>query len=132
MILHGGYCKEYVKGKRPVGVMLEDTWLLRFVYRSELHLDKTDARKRITIPVVEQESLAVFTKPSKNKTTQLQISFKWERRRRASDTYAPSLRSGSTMALWHRSTGPIGILFGGVTDEDTNEETLESTFHNDL
>ena len=28
----GGYCKEYVKGQRPVGVMLEDTWLLKYVY----------------------------------------------------------------------------------------------------
>jgi hypothetical protein len=27
----GGYCKEYTKGKRPVGVMLDDTWLLRLV-----------------------------------------------------------------------------------------------------
>jgi hypothetical protein len=26
----------------------------------------------------------------------------------------------------------MGILFGGVTDEDTSEETLESVFHNDL
>ena len=25
----GGYCKEYVKGSRPVGVMLEDTWFLK-------------------------------------------------------------------------------------------------------
>ena len=32
----GGYCKEYVKGQRPVGVMLEDTWLLRYVYPSHL------------------------------------------------------------------------------------------------
>ena len=27
----GGYCKEYTKGKRPIGIMLEDTWLLRSV-----------------------------------------------------------------------------------------------------
>lgn len=26
----------------------------------------------------------------------------------------------------------MGVLFGGVTDEDTNEETLESVFHNDM
>ena len=26
----------------------------------------------------------------------------------------------------------IGILFGGVTDEETNEETLEGVFWNDL
>lgn len=25
----GGYCKEYTKGSRPVGVMLDDTWFLR-------------------------------------------------------------------------------------------------------
>ena len=29
-ILHGGYVKEYVKGTRPKGVALSDTWLLRF------------------------------------------------------------------------------------------------------
>ncbi len=31
ILLHGGYCKEYVKGSRPVGVMLDDTWFLRCV-----------------------------------------------------------------------------------------------------
>jgi hypothetical protein len=25
----GGYCKEYTKGKRPIDVMLDDTWFLR-------------------------------------------------------------------------------------------------------
>lgn len=34
------------------------------------------------------------------------------------------------MALWAAKN--MGVLFGGVTDEDTNEETLESVFHNDL
>jgi len=34
----GGYCKEYIKGKRPVGVMLEDTWLLKFVHRFILEI----------------------------------------------------------------------------------------------
>ncbi|KAF8836041.1 galactose oxidase [Paxillus ammoniavirescens] len=29
IVLHGGYCKEYSKGKRPVGVMLDDTWFLK-------------------------------------------------------------------------------------------------------
>jgi len=34
------------------------------------------------------------------------------------------------MALWaNKSTG---ILFGGVSDDDTSEETLESLFWNDL
>ena len=66
--------------------------------------------------------------PGKSQTTQLSI--KWERRKRASDAYAPSLRSGCTMTLW--AAKGMGILFGGVTDEDTNEETLESVFWNDL
>ena len=34
------------------------------------------------------------------------------------------------MALW--ATKGMGIMFGGVTDEDKHEETLESVFHNDL
>jgi hypothetical protein len=34
------------------------------------------------------------------------------------------------MALWQAKT--LGVLFGGVTDEDNNEETLESKFWNDL
>ncbi len=34
------------------------------------------------------------------------------------------------MTLW--GIRDLGVLFGGVTDEDTNEETLESVFHNDL
>ncbi|KAH0834643.1 hypothetical protein J3R83DRAFT_10152 [Lanmaoa asiatica] len=29
IVLHGGYCKEYTKGKRPVGVILDDTWFLK-------------------------------------------------------------------------------------------------------
>ncbi|KAG9311923.1 hypothetical protein JVU11DRAFT_8184 [Chiua virens] len=29
IVLYGGYCKEYTKGKRPVGVILDDTWLLK-------------------------------------------------------------------------------------------------------
>jgi len=34
------------------------------------------------------------------------------------------------MALW--SAKSTGVLFGGVTDEDTSEEVLESVFWNDL
>ncbi|KAI0338075.1 galactose oxidase, partial [Trametopsis cervina] len=103
ILLHGGYCKEYTKGQRPLGVMLEDTWFLR-----------------MTMPNTEE---------GKAGSSDLPI-MKWERRKRPSTAYAPSIRSGCTMALWaNKSTG---ILFGGVTDEDTNEETLESVFHNDL
>ncbi|KAF9049842.1 hypothetical protein BJ165DRAFT_1341529 [Panaeolus papilionaceus] len=103
IILHGGYCKEYAKGKRPIGVMLEDTWLLKYV-------DSAGSK-------------------SKAPSTPA-IIVKWERRKRPSDAYAPTIRSGCTMALW--GTKGMGILFGGVTDEDTNEETLESVFHNDI
>lgn len=136
VVLHGGYCKEYAKGKRPVGVMLEDTWLLRsvsYVFTLLLHNESTSPCSRITIPT-EQGATATPSKPSKNKASQPQLVFKWERKKRASDAYAPSLRSGCTMALWNRSSGagPTGILFGGVTDEDVHEETLESVFHNDL
>ena len=65
-------------------------------------------------------------KPSK--PTQDALVVKWERRKRGS--YAPSVRSGCTMALW--ASKNTGILFGGVTDEDRHEETLESVFWNDL
>ncbi|KAI0330708.1 galactose oxidase [Cubamyces sp. BRFM 1775] len=104
ILLHGGYCKEYVKGSRPVGVMLDDTWFLRMTLSSET--------------------------PTTGKSSADPLTLKWEKRKKTSTAYAPSLRSGCTMALW--SNKNTGILFGGVTDEDTNEETLESVFHNDL
>lgn len=31
IILHGGYCKRYVKGQRTQGVALEDTWMLNLI-----------------------------------------------------------------------------------------------------
>ncbi|EIW74504.1 galactose oxidase [Coniophora puteana RWD-64-598 SS2] len=103
IVLHGGYCKEYVKGKRPIGVMLDDTWFLR------MSLDT----------------------PAEGKSTSTDtLSLKWEKRKRPSTAFAPSTRSGCTMALW--SAKSMGILFGGVTDEDTDEESLTSVFWNDL
>ncbi|KAI0685730.1 hypothetical protein BC835DRAFT_1408735 [Cytidiella melzeri] len=104
ILLHGGYCKEYQKGQRPIGVMLEDTWFLR-----------------MTLPTAED----VKSTSSSNLPT-----MQWERRKRPSTAYAPSIRSGSTMALWANKN--TGIMFGGVTDEDNHEETLDSVFHNDL
>ena len=94
----GGYCKEYTKGKRPVGVMLDDTWFLR---------------------------MTLATEPTKDPLT-----LKWEKRKKTSTAYAPPLRSGAPMALW--AAKGMGVLFGGVSDEDTGEETLESVFFNDL
>ncbi|KAJ6630788.1 hypothetical protein B0H10DRAFT_1774143 [Mycena sp. CBHHK59/15] len=102
IVLHGGYCKEYAKGKRPVGVMLEDTWFLK---------------------------MAIATPDAANAKSD-PLTVKWERRKRPSTAYAPSLRSGCTMTLWTAKN--TGVLFGGVTDEDTGEETLESIFWNDL
>lgn len=55
---------------------------------------------------------------------------KWERRKRHGKAYAPSLRSGCTMALW--AARDMGVLFGGVSDEDPDEENLTSVFFNDL
>ncbi|TFY62977.1 hypothetical protein EVJ58_g3529 [Rhodofomes roseus] len=102
ILLHGGYCKEYPKGSRPIGIMLDDTWFLR-----------------ITVNEAKE-----------GKSSAEPLSLKWEMRKRATTAYAPSLRSGCTMALWAAKN--IGVLFGGVTDDDTSEETLESVFHNDL
>ncbi|KAF8814972.1 hypothetical protein BYT27DRAFT_6932497 [Phlegmacium glaucopus] len=112
---------EYAKGKRPVGVMLDDTWLLKITLPSTA--DPSPASKPVN-------ALPKVTSKAPNKQPQTQLTIKWERRKRASDAYAPSLRSGCTMTLW--AGKGMGILFGGVTDEDTNEETLESVFWNDL
>ncbi|KAK4705245.1 hypothetical protein P7C70_g960, partial [Phenoliferia sp. Uapishka_3] len=53
---------------------------------------------------------------------------KWEKRKKIG--YAPTPRSGCTMALW--SAKNMGVLFGGVSDEDKDEESLDSTFYNEL
>lgn len=106
ILLHGGYCKEFVKGKRPVGVMLEDTWFLS-----------------MSIATSSPEG-------SSKRRSNADVIAKWDKRKRASTAYIPSLRSGCTMTLW--STKGMGVMFGGVTDEDTSEETLESVFHQDL
>ncbi|CUA77603.1 Kelch repeat-containing protein 3 [Saccharomyces cerevisiae S288c] [Rhizoctonia solani] len=90
-ILHGGYVKEYVKGKRVEGKALEDTWLLQ--------MNPDDPLKP-----------------------------KWEKRKKVG--YAPTPRSGCTMALW--ATRSTGVMFGGVYDEDTSEETLDSVFYQDM
>lgn len=53
---------------------------------------------------------------------------KWERRKRSG--YLPSLRSGCSMTHW--ANKGMGVLFGGVLDEERDEESMESTFYNDL
>ncbi|PPQ95943.1 hypothetical protein CVT26_016109 [Gymnopilus dilepis] len=123
IVLHGGYCKEYQKGKRPVGVMLDDTWLLKIALPSET-TPQTSTTPSAKAPAPGK------SKASSSKTSQAAIIFKWEKRKRPSDAFAPSLRSGCTMTLW--AARNVGVLFGGVTDEDTSEEGLESVFHNDL
>ena len=120
----GGYCKEYTKGKRPIGVMLDDTWFLKYTPSS--------SRPYFLIPNHYINSLSTPTPTAetsqKSKSKQVPLQAKWARRKRPS--YLPSLRSGCTMTLW--ATKGVGVLFGGVTDEDTSEERMESVFWNDL
>ncbi|KAF8056543.1 galactose oxidase [Lyophyllum atratum] len=117
ILLHGGYCKEYAKGKRPVGVMLEDTWFLNMSLTTPVSSASTPAAA----------SAASHSRPKAAPSSDT-LKVKWERRKRPS--YAPPLRSGCTMTLWAAKN--TGVLFGGVTDEDRHEETLESVFWNDL
>ncbi|KAG8875415.1 hypothetical protein FRB98_007809 [Tulasnella sp. 332] len=85
VVLHGGYYKDYIKGKRPIGIALDDTWFLKMSLE----------RKEI----------------------------KWEKRKKIG--YAPSpSRSGCTMALWPAKGQ--GVMFGGVSDVDKDEEVLEN------
>jgi hypothetical protein len=67
---------------------------------------------------------------SSKSSTKLPVKVKWERRKRPSTAFSPPLRSGCTMSLW--AAKGLGVMFGGVTDEDTNEETLESVFWSDM
>ena len=53
---------------------------------------------------------------------------KWERRKKSG--YVPSLRSGCSMTHWAAKS--MGVLFGGVLDEENEEEDMTSTFYNDL
>lgn len=54
---------------------------------------------------------------------------KWEKRKKIG--YAPSTaRSGCSMALW--AAKAQGVLFGGVSDTDKDEEQLDSVFYNDM
>ncbi|KAF9126155.1 hypothetical protein BGW39_006840 [Mortierella sp. 14UC] len=51
---------------------------------------------------------------------------RWEKKKKSGS--APSARSGCSMAPYKNRA----VLFGGVYDDDVNEETLESTFFNEL
>ncbi|GAA6002195.1 Kel3p [Rhodotorula paludigena] len=55
--------------------------------------------------------------------------FKWEKRKNPGMPPNPS-RSGCTMTYW--ANKGMGVLFGGVSDDDKDEETLDSTFYNEL
>ncbi|KAI5450644.1 Kelch repeat-containing protein 3 [Naganishia albida] len=52
---------------------------------------------------------------------------KWEKRKKGG--LAPSLRSGTSMTHW--AAKGLGVLFGGVLDQE-NDEDLSSVFYNDL
>lgn len=102
LILHGGYCKRYVKDQRTQGVALEDTWLLKCT------------------PQADGSLLPVNT-PHGGK-------IEWEKRRKIG--YAPGQRSGCTMVLWV-SKG-MGVLFGGVSDREDDDESMESVLFNEV
>lgn len=53
---------------------------------------------------------------------------KWEKRKRIG--YMPSLRSGCAMTNW--AAKGMGVMFGGVFDEEKDEDSLESVFYNDM
>ncbi|KAF9261281.1 galactose oxidase [Marasmius fiardii PR-910] len=131
IILHGGYCKEYVKGKRPVGVMLDDTWLLKLTLADADSNTTPDSPANPKSPVTPLTSKSRSSKaPSKSKTQADPLQLKWERRKRPSTAYAPALRSGCTMTAW--TARGMGVMFGGVTDEDKGEEGMDSVFWADL
>ncbi|KAF8170947.1 hypothetical protein BJ912DRAFT_1025273 [Pholiota molesta] len=109
IILHGIH-----EGKRPVGVMLEDTWLLKHPNR---------ALPPRPLPLNHQPN------PSHRLPRHL-LRYSSGRNVRGLLSICAMPSSGCTMTLWP-SKG-MGILFGGVTDEDTSEEQLESLFWNDL
>ncbi|KAF8340469.1 uncharacterized protein EI90DRAFT_2906953 [Cantharellus anzutake] len=107
IVLHGGYYQEYVKGKRPQGVVLDDTWFLR---------------PGCSYIATIGNRMSTDTK-----------EFKWERRKKANNAHAPIARSGCTMALWANSSAKsLGIMFGGVRDVDEGDEVLTSEFYNDM
>ncbi|PWN29645.1 hypothetical protein BDZ90DRAFT_225927 [Jaminaea rosea] len=102
VILHGGYCKRYVKGQRTQGVALEDTWMLKLTPQADGSL----------LPANTAQGGKI----------------EWEKRRKIG--YAPGARSGCTMALWGNKS--MGVLFGGVMDREDDEESMESVLFNDL
>lgn len=102
VVLHGGYCKRYVKGQRTQGVALEDTWMLKIT------------------PQADGSLLPVNT-PQGGK-------IEWEKRRKIG--YAPGQRSGCTMALWGNKG--MGVLFGGVSDREDDEESMESVLFDEV
>jgi hypothetical protein len=103
--------------------MLEDTWFLRSVGLLFDNTSSTSPPRSRTFQLISRITLNPTPEPKTDPLT-----LKWEKRKKVG--YAPTLRSGCTMALW--PARGMGVLFGGVTDEDTNEETLESVFHNDM
>jgi hypothetical protein len=53
----------------------------------------------------------------------------WQKRKKVGSFPSP-VRSGCTMAYW--TAKGIGIMFGGVTDEDLGDEGMKSVFWNEL
>ncbi|GAA5846086.1 hypothetical protein JCM9279_004781 [Rhodotorula babjevae] len=72
---------------------------------------------QLKIPPINEDGVCDFKK------------FKWEKRKNPGLPPNPT-RSGCTMAYW--ANKQFGVLFGGVSDDDKDEETLDSTFYNEL
>ena len=86
---------------------------------------------RVTLPDNETSPIIPVSKPSKSPAAKIAAHpfiVKWEKKKKIG--YAPGPRVGCTMAAW--TIRAMGILFGGVTDEDTTEESLSSVYHNDM
>lgn len=85
-------------------------------------------RKKMTgVPLTDTWLLRI--PPSATDGDELDIKqLKWEKRKRVG--YVPGPRVGCTMALWHARQ--MAVLFGGVLDNERDDEDFASTFYNEL
>ncbi len=97
----GGYCKEYTKGKRPVGVALDDTWLLRYVVSIyTVRIGPLAPSFRLELPSADPTS-PTTAPSSKAKAASTAVPYlpttKWEKRKKIGYTPNPSPRSGCSL-----------------------------------
>uniref|UniRef100_A0A7S2ZVZ8 DUF4110 domain-containing protein n=1 Tax=Rhodosorus marinus TaxID=101924 RepID=A0A7S2ZVZ8_9RHOD len=109
IILYGGYCKEKLKGAKPMSHK-EKKRLAGVAGANQPMIDDAATSRGIV-----HSEIWKFDPESK----------RWEKLKRSG--YGPSNRSGFGMVLYKNQL----VTFGGVEDEET-EESLRSTFYNDL